>query len=79
MVEQKGAYQVGAFRALKEYEITISGVSGTSIGGINGFAYATMSVDVINKLWDDFTFEDFLHLIVIGLMGYQTGQDFVAF
>ena len=55
----KGAYQVGAFRALKEYEITISGVSGTSIGGINGFAYATMSVDVINKLWDDFTFEDF--------------------
>ncbi|MCI8426147.1 MAG: patatin-like phospholipase family protein [Lachnospira sp.] len=56
----KGAYQVGAFRALKEYDITISGVSGTSIGGINGFAYATMSVEVINKLWDDFTFEDFI-------------------
>lgn len=55
----KGAYQVGVFNALLEFDIKIMAVSGTSVGGINAFAYACLTNEEINKLWDDFKFVDF--------------------
>lgn len=84
----KGAYQVGVFKALREYgilstceykqvksrqeeqyvttsntecDIEIAAVSGSSIGGINAFAYATMSQEKIEQLWSEFSFDDFLN------------------
>ena len=32
----KGAYQIGAWRALKEAGVKIKGVAGTSVGALNG-------------------------------------------
>ena len=32
----KGAYQIGAWKALKEAGVKIKGVSGTSVGALNG-------------------------------------------
>ena len=32
----KGAYQIGAYKALKDLGIEFQGVSGTSIGALNG-------------------------------------------
>ena len=32
----KGAYQIGAWKALKEAGIRIKGIAGTSVGALNG-------------------------------------------
>lgn len=58
----KGAYQVGVFKALREYPIKIKCVSGSSVGGINAFAYAALSQEEIEHLWKDFGLEDFINL-----------------
>lgn len=58
----KGAYQVGVFKALKEYPLKIKCVSGSSVGGINAFAYAALSQEEIEHLWKNFGLEDFINL-----------------
>ena len=55
----KGAYQVGALKALSEYDIKINSVSGSSIGGINAFAYASLPLNEIINLWNNFKINDF--------------------
>jgi len=57
----KGAYQVGVFRAFQEYPIRIECVSGSSIGGINGYAYATLTQERIEELWKGFSLSDFIN------------------
>lgn len=49
----KGAYQVGAIRALQEFvpESDICCISAASIGALNAFAYATDNVDGLEKIW----------------------------
>ncbi len=47
----KGAYQVGAYKALMELGIEIDGVSGTSIGAINGAMIAQGSFDRCYDVW----------------------------
>lgn len=58
----KGAYQVGAFRALREYPVRIKCVSGSSVGGINAYAFAALTQEKIESLWKDFGLEDFISL-----------------
>lgn len=58
----KGMYQVGVFNALKEYDIKIEAVSGSSIGGVNAFAYAYLSNESLNEIWDHFSMTDFINL-----------------
>ncbi|WP_459129305.1 patatin-like phospholipase family protein [Guggenheimella bovis] len=45
----RGSYQVGALKALKERGIEIQGVTGTSIGAING---AFVAMDKLDDLYD---------------------------
>lgn len=47
----KGAYQIGAYKALEEMGIGISGISGTSIGAINGAFIAQGDVSKAYDLW----------------------------
>lgn len=47
----KGAYQIGAYKALEELEVEISGISGTSIGAINGAFIAQGDVSKAYDLW----------------------------
>ncbi len=47
----KGAYQVGAYKALLELGIEIDGVSGTSIGAINGAMIAQGSFNRCYDVW----------------------------
>lgn len=58
----KGAYQIGAWKALKELGITnnIAGVAGTSIGGVNLALYATSDVLKSEVLWKSFKGTDFI-------------------
>lgn len=49
----KGAYQVGVWKAIKEYELDrhISAISGTSVGALNGVLFASSSVDRARDVW----------------------------
>ena len=43
----RGAYEVGAWKALKELDIEITGIVGTSIGAINGALFLQDDYDKI--------------------------------
>ena len=45
----RGAYQIGAWKALKEAGIRIHAVAGTSVGALNG---ALICMDDLNKAQD---------------------------
>lgn len=52
----RGAYQVGAWKALREAGIRIKGIAGASVGGLNG---ALMCMDDLKKaesIWKDITY-----------------------
>jgi NTE family protein len=47
----KGAYHVGAYKALKELNIEIGGIAGTSIGAINGAMMVQGDYELLEKAW----------------------------
>lgn len=49
----KGAYEVGVWKALKEYGIAdkVTVISGTSVGGLNAALFACEDVETIEKIW----------------------------
>ncbi|MBO4380602.1 MAG: patatin-like phospholipase family protein [Clostridia bacterium] len=49
----KGAYQVGALRAIEEYGISFDGVVGTSIGAVNGALYLEGGYSKLYEMWKD--------------------------
>lgn len=68
----RGAYHVGAYKAIKELNIEIGGIAGTSIGAINGAMMVQGDYDLLEKIWlsvdsyelfdlDEKTIEDLRH------------------
>lgn len=49
----KGSYHAGALKALKELEIDIEAVTGTSIGSINGAYYIQSGAEKLNEFWEN--------------------------
>ena len=47
----KGAYHVGAYKALRELGINIGGIAGTSIGAINGALMVQGDYELLEKVW----------------------------
>ena len=47
----KGAYHIGAYRALIEEGFVFDGITGTSIGALNGAMMAQGDFDVLEKWW----------------------------
>jgi len=47
----KGSYQIGVWKALREMDIEITTVAGTSIGAINGAAIALNEYEKTKRLW----------------------------
>lgn len=47
----KGAYHVGAYKALKELNMEIGGIAGTSIGAVNGAMMVQGDYDLLEKIW----------------------------
>ncbi|MBN2260382.1 MAG: patatin-like phospholipase family protein [Clostridiales bacterium] len=47
----KGAYQAGILKALNQKGIAFDALSGTSIGSINGYFYATNQIEQLEKEW----------------------------
>lgn len=59
----RGAYQVGVWRALRELNIDIDIVTGTSIGALNGALVVQDDFDACVKLWDNMKYEEVLSSI----------------
>jgi NTE family protein len=59
----KGAYQMGVWNAIRTFGIDayISAVSGTSIGAMNAYLYASGNMDMGLKLWSSIKKEDILY------------------
>jgi predicted acylesterase/phospholipase RssA len=47
----KGAFSVGVLNALKEKNINVTSVIGSSVGAINGVMYVTDEIDKLTKVW----------------------------
>ena len=47
----KGAYEVGALKAIIEKEVPISAVSGASVGALNTALFATYDINSIIEIW----------------------------
>jgi len=78
----RGAYEIGAWKALREEGIQLIAVSGTSVGAINGAAVASDDMETAERFWKSLTYsqvmevddsvmeslmkKDFLHMDVVG-------------
>ncbi len=58
----RGAYQVGAWRALEEAGIRYNAVSGTSVGALNGAMMAMRDLENAEKLWRDMRFSQVMNV-----------------
>ena len=58
----KGAYEVGAWKALKELDVEITAIVGTSIGAINGALFLQDDYNKILSLYDNIKFEDLVKM-----------------
>lgn len=52
----RGAYQIGAWRALKEAGVKINAVAGTSVGALNGALVCMDSLEQAEHIWKEMTF-----------------------
>ncbi len=51
----KGSYQIGAWKAFKELGIEFDGISGTSVGALNGALMVQEDFDVAHEIWYNIT------------------------
>ena len=52
----RGAYQIGAWKALKEAGVKINAVAGTSVGALNGAFICMDDVEKAEKVWSEIAF-----------------------
>lgn len=52
----RGAYQIGAWRALREAGVKIKGVSGTSVGALNGALICMGNLEMAEKVWENISY-----------------------
>ena len=52
----RGAYQIGAWKALKEAGVKIKAVAGTSVGALNGALICMDDIEQAEKIWHEMTF-----------------------
>ena len=58
----KGAYQIGAWKALKEAGVKIKGVSGTSVGALNGALICMDDLERAENLWANITYSQIINV-----------------
>ena len=52
----RGAYQIGAWKALVEAGVKINAVAGTSVGALNGALICMGDLQRAEQIWNDMTF-----------------------
>ena len=58
----KGAYQIGAYKALSELGIKFTGIAGTSIGALNGALIAQDDFDAMEDIWINYDYKSFMNI-----------------
>lgn len=58
----KGAYQVGAWKALKELDVQIKAISGVSIGALNGALILQDNINNMEKLYNNIKIDDIMEI-----------------
>ena len=58
----KGAYQVGAIKALKENGYEFDTIVGTSIGALNAAFICQGDIDKLDELWHTLSFQDLMDI-----------------
>ena len=64
----KGAYQVGAWKALREAGVKIRAVAGTSVGALNGALICMDDIDRAEKLWKNIRYSSIMDGVDDGAM-----------
>ena len=52
----KGAYQIGVWKALKEYGVKIKGIAGVSVGALNGVLMCMDDVEHAEEIWNNISY-----------------------
>ena len=52
----RGAYQIGAWKAMEEAGVKISAIAGTSVGALNGALVCMGDLEKAEKIWSQITF-----------------------
>ena len=58
----KGAYQIGAYKALRELGIEFQGVTGTSIGALNGAFVIQNDIEIMEDIWRNYDYSSFMNI-----------------
>ena len=74
----KGAFQIGAWKALIQAGVKITAIAGTSVGGLNGALIASGSVEEAESIWENMTYSKVMDVddeeadaFLNGRMGYR--------
>ena len=58
----KGAYQIGAYKALRDLGIKFTGIAGTSIGALNGALIIQDDDKVMEEIWINYDYKSFMNI-----------------
>lgn len=58
----KGAYQIGAYEALRDLGIKITGIAGASIGALNGAFIAQGDFESMKDIWVNYDYKSFMNI-----------------
>lgn len=74
----KGAYQIGAWKALREAGLLIRGVAGVSVGALNGALICMDDLEGAERVWENIAYSKVMN-IRDDLMGGLRKRDLKAF
>lgn len=58
----KGAFQIGAYKALRDLGLEFQGVTGTSIGALNGAYIVQNDIEVMEDIWLTYDYTHFMNI-----------------
>ena len=71
----RGAYQIGAWKALVEAGVKINAVAGTSVGALNGALVCMGSVENAERIWNEITFSTVMDVDDAWMEGFFNNEN----
>ncbi|WP_300278110.1 patatin-like phospholipase family protein [Peptacetobacter sp.] len=68
----KGSYQIGAYKALNEMGMDFQGITGSSIGALNGAYIVQGDIKIMEEIWLEY---DYKHFINVDFETYEKLKD----
>ncbi len=65
----RGAYQMGAWKALSEVGVKVNAVAGTSVGALNGALICMGDVEKAEQIWNEMTFSQVMDVDDVWMEG----------